>query len=340
LLLVSARLGDRNILCLLDTGACLSALDVRWKSAVGKFRETRLLQTPAGATRVETFDWPKMTLGGQTLKSNAPLASLDLEGLRRATNEDIRGILGMDVLGALRLQIDFDDGQVRFLESLPEDGGALGTQIPIEFNDDGTPFIAGLVGGVTRERFLIDTGAQGNSLESARFDQSLDRGFIQLGSSFVSLTAAGEARGDRGRLSKLSVGSLSHDNLRFSRTNVSSLGLRYFSRFVVTFDFPQGKAYLRKGEHPLRPEPRATSGMTLHWIQGKPVVESVKAAGPAEAAGLKRRDVLLRINYKDAAEIDPFALRQLLTSEGGTIVPMTVRRAGRNLDVDLVLAPD
>jgi hypothetical protein len=340
LLLVSARLGDRNILCLLDTGACLSALDVRWKIAVGKFRETRLLQTPAGATRVETFDWPKMTLGGQALESNAPLACLDLEGLRRATNEDIRGILGMDVLGALRLQIDFDEGQVRFLESLPEDRTGLGTPIPIEFNDDGTPFIAGLVGGDTPERFLIDTGAQGNSLEFARFDELLDRGCIRLGSSFVSLTAAGEARGDRGRLSKLSVGSLSHENLRFSRTNVNSLGLRYLSRFVIAFDFPEGFAYLQRGANPMRPEPRATSGMTLQWIDGKPVVESVRTAGPAEAAGVKPRDVLLQINHKHASEFDPFALRQLLTSKGGTSVPLTVRRAERTIDLVLTLSPD
>jgi hypothetical protein len=246
----------------------------------------------------------------------------------------------MDVLGALRLQIDFDNGQVRFLESLPEDRGALGTQIPIEFNGDGTPFIAGLVGAATRELFLIDTGAQGNSLESARFDQLLDRGFIQLGSSFVSLTAAGEARGNRGRLSNLSVGLFSHENLRFSRTNVSSLGLRFLSRYVVTFDFPEGIAYLRNGANSTRPEPRATSGMTLHWIDGKPVVESVREGGPAETAGLKSRDGVLRINHKDAAEFDPFALRRLLTSKGGTKVPMTVLRGGHTLDVDLILAPD
>src|SRR6185312_14641127 len=94
LLLVPVKLGASSISCLLDTGASRSAFDISWRRALGRFREQRFFLTPAGMKPVDTFDWPKATLRNQTLSSNKPVACLELESLRRATNEDIRGILG------------------------------------------------------------------------------------------------------------------------------------------------------------------------------------------------------------------------------------------------------
>lgn len=340
LVLLSVNLGDESVLCLLDTGACLSGFDESLRDALGERRGSRLLKTPAGPKLVETYSWPDARLGDQSLKTDQPIACLVLENIRRATNENIRGVIGMDVLRSCRWQMDFDHGVIRFLESLPEHPRDLGAKVALQLTDDGSPFLAGSVGASGSEYFLIDTGAHGNSFAAETFDALLKRGLIRLGSSFASVTVAGEVRGDRGNLSHLSIGPFAHQGLRFSRVNVNSLGIRYFSRFHVTFDFPGKAVYLRKGAGYAKAEPRATSGLTLNWIKGDATVESVRRDGPGEAAGLKPKDVLVRINRQDAAEFDPFALRQLLTFEGGQRVPLTIRRAGREIDVVVVLSDD
>ena len=86
----------------------------------------------------------------------------------------------MDVLGACRLQIDFEAGVLRFLETLADED-TLGSRIPIAFSDDGSPFVAGSVDAVTVENFLIDTGAQGNSLGTELFEELQARNLLRLG---------------------------------------------------------------------------------------------------------------------------------------------------------------
>ncbi len=323
----------------MDTGASWSAIDTSLKDELGDFCGTRLLKTPAGLKRVEVYNWPDAKLNGRSLKSDRPIACLDLGDTRRATNEEILGVIGMDVLGKCRLQIDFDRGILRFLESLPSEL-ELGEKIPIEFSRDGTPFIAGCVGNERIERFLIDTGAQGNSFDSDLFDELLRQGAIKLGKSSISLTIAGKVQGDRGEISSLSVGPFAHSNLRFSRLNVNSLGIRYFSRFRVTFDFPGKAVYLQPGAHNTKAEPCATSGLALNWIGGEALVEAVREQGPADVAGIRPGDMLVSVNDNDAVVHDPFVLRQLLTSEAGRKVTMTVNRSGRVLGFELVLAAD
>lgn len=339
LILLPVELRDRTLICVLDTGASCSAIDTSLKEELGVACGTQLLKTPAGLKRVEIYDWPDAKLGGRSMKSDRPIACLDLADTRRATNKEILGVIGMDVLGKRRLQIDFDRGILRFLESLPSEF-ELGEKIPIEFSRDGTPFIAGFVGNDRAERFLMDTGAQGNSLDADLFDQFLSQGAIKLGKTSTAYTIAGKVQGERGEINGFSVGPFLHDALRFSRLNVSSLGIRYFSRFRVTFDFPGKAVYLQKGAHYTRAEPCATSGLTLNWVGGKAVVESVREQGPADVVGIRRGDLLVSVNDNDAVVHDPFTLRQLLTSERGRQVAMTVNRRGHVLSFEIVLAAD
>lgn len=340
LILLPVQVAGQRHLFMLDTGACRSGIDVTLREAVGRHRGSQLLQTPAGQTLVETYDWPTVTLDGQPLKTERPVALVNLTELRHASGAPVRGIVGMDVLSKSVIQIEFDRGVLQFLDELPEDRDELGDRVPIEFNIDGAPSLVGRLADETRERFLIDTGAHGNSLRSAIFDRLLDQKLIRLGSSFRSMTVGGEVQGNRGRIQKLVIGPFEHENLRASRVNLSSVGLRYLSRFDVTFDFPNRAIYLQKGNDFAQAEPNATSGMALNWIDGKVVVKSVRDDGPAAAAGMKSNDILIAINGKAADDYDHFSLRQLLIYEPGRKVSMRIERDGRQFDVKLILDED
>src|SRR5262245_43903151 len=203
LVLLPVTLGSRTISCLLDTGACLSAFDVTLAELLGQPRGMRNLQTADRLIQVQTFDWPDARLDGQVFKGDQPAACLDLRHIREATNERVLGVIGIDLLRAVRFQIDFDEGTLRLLPSLPEAPGELGVKIPVRFLRDGPPVIAGSPGTHRRRDFVIDTGAQGNSLEAALFDGLVNDGQIRIGASFSSVTATGAFRGQRGRLEGL-----------------------------------------------------------------------------------------------------------------------------------------
>ncbi len=337
LILIPVELDGQVYRFLLDTGACRSGFDTSLRDALGEQQGTQWLQTPAGRKRVPTYDWPEATFKGQSLKRDRPVICLDFADLRQGSSEQIVGVIGMDVMRDCRLQINFDRGQARFLKSLPARREELGVRIPIEFSVDGAPHVVGVIAENVSERFLIDTGAQGNSLRSELFDQLLEQNLVEMGGAFTNATVGGEVQGNRGRLLKLSVGSDTQERLRVARINLSSLGLRYLSRFQVTFDFPGSAVYLRKGEHYAKSEPRATSGLTLGWIDGQVVVGHVKDGGPAATAGMRSNDILVQVNGKSTSDYDHFSLRQLLTSEAGRKVSVRFRRAEREFDAELTL---
>lgn len=337
LILLPVELGKRTLPFLLDTSATRSAFDESLKDLLGAPEGRTILQTPAGQRTVETFDWPNVTLGRQPLKTNRSVICFDLKDVRQASGEEVFGVIGMDVLRACRLQIDFDRGFVRFLESLPEKQDDSGDKLPILFSDAGGPFLVDSLAGGMREKFLIDTGAHANALATEVFDKLVERQLIRPGTPFASVTAAGEIRGRAGRLTSLSVGQFMHQNLRFERANPSAFGLRYLSRFELTLDFPGETAYLRKGARYSKPDPPATSGMTLRRIEGNLVVDSVLKDGAAQIAGIRVQDVIVQISGKDAAKQDFFSIREMLTSEVGKRVPIRVRRGERELDVEVVL---
>lgn len=338
--LVPVMLSERKILCLLDTGAACSGFDKSLRDELGPPRGSQVLQTAAGLTRVPTFDCPNVAIGDSPLEIETPVACVDLSPIRRLTNADVFGVVGMDILKNCRLLIDFDRGELQFLNRLPAVRDNLGKRFPLQFRADQTPLLSITVANTGTELFVIDTGADSTSLQAERFDELCEQSLIQLKSSFASSTVAGDVRGDRGRISSLALGPFAHEDIRISRIHESSLGLRYLSRFRMILDFPGKAVYLRKSASYDKAEPAATSGLMLKWVEGEILVESIRKGGAGEAAGLKPRDVLVRINDKSAAAYDPFALRQLLTSEAGLRIPMKVRRDGSDIDVELVLTED
>lgn len=78
----------------------------------------------------------------------------------------------------------------------------------------------------------------------------------------------------------------------------------------------------------------------LNWIDGVLIVEGVKENGAGMKAGIKSGDVLLWIDGKRAEHYDPFSLRELLTSEGGRQILLTIRRGKRDIETELVLDND
>jgi predicted metalloprotease with PDZ domain len=150
------------------------------------------------------------------------------------------------------------------------------------------------------------------------------------------MTLSGESRSRIGLLNNLSIGPFSHTDLNCSRGGFNTLGMRYISRFLVTFDFPSGAIYLQKGRHFQALDPRGTSGIALKKINGRMVVVMVAVNCPAAEAGIQVGDELISINERKTTDLDLFEIGNTLMSEPGARIALGVLRGGEELRILLV----
>jgi hypothetical protein len=138
-------------------------------------------------------------------------------------------------------------------------------------------------------------------------------------------TAAGTIREREARIDSFSTGVFTYKDAIFGQSNLSCLGLLFLSRHLVTFDFPNSKIYLKKGKDFEKVDETDMSGLHLLRISNKVFVHSVDCGSPAEKAGIRAKDIIVRIGDKDANSYEMFELRRLLMSKDKRRIAMTIQ---------------
>jgi hypothetical protein len=149
-------------------------------------------------------------------------------------------------------------------------------------------------------------------------------------------TVSGAAVRRLGRLKYLSLGEFTPPGVLAVEGKDNLLGLRFWSRFVVTFDFPHDKVYLKRGKNFERPDTHDVWGMRLCRKDGKVMVDSVDKGSAAEGAGLKPGDVLVRVGDAKAEGMSLFQRRKCFCTED-TRLRLTVRRGDKEMAIVLAL---
>jgi len=144
----------------------------------------------------------------------------------------------------------------------------------------------------------------------------------------LSTTAAGTDRSRISRVNRLTLGGFEHRGVAMEEASQNLIGLGLLSRYLVTLDFVTMKLYLQKGQAFDKPDEIDMSGLHLWRLNGQTAVHSVDKDSPAEAAGIKAEDVVLKVGEKKAAEVDICDLRDLLKSGDGKEIKMTIKRGG------------
>lgn len=80
-------------------------------------------------------------------------------------------------------------------------------------------------------------------------------------------------------------------------------------------------------------------GVGLTDADGRAVISRVIPGGPADVAGVRRGDVLVRVGATAVDTLDATEIRSLIVGEAGTPVSLTVRRGGRDLTFSIVRGP-
>jgi hypothetical protein len=263
LLLTLAMEDGEKLLFMVDTGSADTFLNQSLEPKLGKRLGSTTTRWAFYEKRTDgIYPAPKLYLGhtqlllGNRIKTDA--ASADYDGGR------IMGVLGMDCLRHYCVQMDFAKSKMRFLNPNDLKNGDLGKAYPLDFFF-GACFTYADILDMQKVFFRIDTGLFGGvdfmlKPNAFRWEMREEKPFGQSGTNFILFPngVSGTNRvtfADRpapaALLSRIEFGSEAYTNLVILEDmskfwpHENFIGLRFFARNVVTFDFPNKIMYLK-----------------------------------------------------------------------------------------------
>lgn len=334
-ILLPVRFEGKTYQFLLDTGASICFFDEPFRERLG--RPVRTTTVDVGETRKsKVYTAPEAFLGPLNLKESKSVMCFDMKMLRQVMGLEMRGVIGMSVLCKYVLQIDFDRGKLLLLDPDYRKHPEWGSAVPIRFHK-GVPVVVARMPASIKADFLVDTGYGGSgNLTKPLFDYIVEEKNLKTTEGFTE-TIAGTARKRFAKIAHISVGKFTCRDFTIGEGNHYVLGLGWLRRFRVTFDFHNGKMYLKKGARFDQPDEEDMSGLACLRIDGKTVVHSVDKNSPAAQAGIRAKDVILTVNGEPAASYEMWELRRLMRSGDKKKIKMTIQRGKKKMTVTFLL---
>lgn len=325
-LLVPVVIAGQSYPFLVDTGSEVTVFDLSLKPHLEPIDKSVRAVTTGGQRKVCLFVPPKFTLGTLAVTVPDRVACTDLTQVKQVTGQPIVGILGMDVLQHLILQIDFDRGRLNVLREAPE---SRGRSLDISFFHYRLPVVSVTLPDGESESFIIDSGLGiSGTLKKATFDRLEADGSVSRKSTSLVATIAGAQETSSGFVSGIKLAGHEHERARVTRTSHSMIGLGMLSHYVVTLDFPGRRMHVRRGLRFGVPDQQDLSGLHLLFIDGRIVVDSVDTGSEAERQGLRAGDeIVIADNVPGSAEW-LFMIRERLSKPSPKLV-VVYRRDGR-----------
>ena len=336
-ILLPVQFRGEECLLLLDTGSSTTVFDSSFRHKLGKIRGTKMIWTPGSPTRWEYFDAPRAFLGPFNLQDCGQVYCADLTLPSKVVGREIHGFIGMDFLRKHVIQIDRDKRTLSFIQPTRQNHHNWGAEVPITYDQFGTPVIKANIPDIIETYFDVDTGAiVSGSLDSRVLEYILLVNKINTRKA-SGLTVAGAEQPRCLRIDRLSVGPFEYKGLIFSETRGSRLGLPFWSRHIVTFDFPNGRVFLKKGKGFSEVDEIDMSGLQLWRTSDHTVVSAVYPNSPADKAGIKDGDIIVDVMDKKADLYETWELKRLLRSGDKREIRMTIKRGDDIKKVSLLL---
>lgn len=313
-LVLPVMIGNSRYPFVIDTGSTISCVDVQLRRHLGRRIDEVVGRTLPGERHLEIFELPRSPRAGP-IELPSRVVCCDLKGFREASGIECYGMLGMDVLARHVFEIDFGRAALTFYKSLP---AAHGRPAQLRLSKMGAPLVEVNFGDVASDWALIDTGSLGfPSIDVSHdvFERLSDSGGInRLQRRPLTIASlGGEGPTESGVLSVFGIAGDKHRNLEVTRSDLPRIGLGFFSRYVVTFDFPRQMMYLRPRPGIAIEELHDLGGLCLCQRNGV-FVRSAEEHGAAAAAGLAPGDLIIAVNGKRGLRVAQ--VRRMLTSPG------------------------
>ncbi|HET9620626.1 MAG TPA: aspartyl protease family protein [Kofleriaceae bacterium] len=326
--------------------------------------------TPAAAARLGLPAAGKLAVGG-TGETKADLAIarghtlavgdvqldrpvfyvINFDDLEDFEGEHIDGLVGFELFHRLAVRIDYP---ARQLVLMPRAGWAPPAgAIAVPFTmADSTPLAEGAIDGVPA-RFTIDTGARNSLTVNGPFARAhdLDAKYHPAFEAVTGWGVGGGARGKPVRFHEIKLGAaavadvagdlFAGDKGAFANPDIAgNIGGGLLKRFVVTFDYRDGKMYLAPAATPVARDIYNRAGVGFMYAHGEQVlrVVSITPGGAAARAGVAVGDRIVAIDGAPIARQPLWKWRDVL-AEGkvGERHTLALEHAGARRDVTLTL---
>jgi hypothetical protein len=291
---------------------------------------------------------PSVTVGGATL-ANEKFYVLSLDPILALTGERVDGILGFEFFHRYVTRFDFAAKTITLTDPAEfKPDVATGIAIPMT-SIHNTPEIAGTYDGIAGT-FDIDTGDNGGLTLTAPFvtanklrerpGKSVDvvSGYGVGGETYARIVRGGELV-----LGTVPVGhpitNLSNNTggVLGDRTSFSgNIGIDVVKRFVMTLDYVHGVLYFAPRGGPIDDiDNYDRTGMALVPDPAGFAVYAVTHGGPAEAAGIKKGDIVTAVDGKAATAIGIMAIHQRQRTEPPDTLMVLTLASGKTIVVKL-----
>ena len=341
--------GSKPMTFILDTGGhsiltpeTAKALGVGAKGNVTSGGAGDQLAT-SGVSTVKSF-----TLGAATLTDQpitvGEFSTPGVEGVNEA------GMIGYEFFSRFVTRFDYGKHTVTFIDKRYFDPKSAGTPVPMRLYHQ-FPEILGTYNGIPG-RFGIDTGSRMALLLNKTWAEKNDiRASVDHGvEATMGWGVGGPSRGFvfKGGTLKLGDVTIAHPLTMISTDKggagaaeafPNNVGGGILKRYAVTFDYDHATMYLKPVKGPVEDlDTFDRSGMWINTVPEGIKVFDITAGGPAEAAGLRKGDIIVGIDGKIATGMNLPELREKLRNDApGTVVKFTVKRGGETKDVSVAL---
>ena len=248
------------------------------------------------------------------------------------------GMIGLDVLVQHIVQVDFDEGKLRFLRAVPKAAGERFDIVSLQQR----PRLCALTVKAqccdepAEEFFVQLENPDAIQLRSRVYRKLVKKGSIRRFHRESTLGLILESECWAGTADSFTIGRFQTKDVRAVVGGDNLIGLGYLSRFVVTFDFPRGFMYLQPGNQIDREDAHDVSGLGMVLKNDSPVIRRIEPGSTAEAAGFKTRDVIVDVDGQTINRENLASLWRKLRHEGSTL-HIRVKRGGDEITFDLKL---
>ena len=277
--------------------------------------------------------------------------------LRNYLGTDVHGILGYELFSRFIIQIDYEKKILTLM--LPEKfhKHRRFQTIPISIQDTKPYVLAPVVfenGSTLNAKLLMDSGASHGLMLEPTSDSTIQVPSHTV-SSLIGRGLGGEIVGKVGRIKSISLGSFKLDRViaNFPDPNSYSdsikignvfrngaIGGEILSRFVVIFNFPEEKVYLKKNASFKKNFYYNLSGVTLK-AKGSQLntfeVTEVRDQSPSQLGGILPGDIVLSLNGIAVQDLDLNVINGFLNSKPGRKIKLEISRKGEKFKKEIEL---
>ena len=270
----------------------------------------------------------------------------------------VNGLIGWDIFKNFIVEINYRREYVRLhhRKKFEYPKSRKWTSLPLTFHD-GKPYIKARItqfnGTEMPVKLLIDTGAGMPLWLSSASDEKIIVPEKHI-NTFIGQGLNGDVHGKLGRIKKITIGEMEiedvitafPDTITVATSLIAgdnrngSIGAELLNRFHLIIDYYHKKISLKPNSNFKKAFEYNKSGLTIiEPAPGIPVytVSFIREESPADSAGLKIYDQLLRIGNQPVSDMKLDQINNFLFGRKGNKVYITVLRDGERIKTTLNL---